>query len=152
MVKFCSNCGTQLNDEARFCAKCGSRIDDVDGHSSTQQNVNAGVFCGKCGALVPLGNTVCTSCGAPLNQDSHKTAIVLGYICAFLFHIVGIILGIYLLTRDNPDVKKHGAIIIEDAAESMGATYKGVQTGTFGNYNAISFNGIPLIVNSISSR
>lgn len=41
---------------------------------------------------------------------------------------------------------KHGAVIIEDAAESLGATYKGVQTGNFGNYNAISFNG-----NKISS-
>jgi dTDP-4-amino-4,6-dideoxygalactose transaminase len=36
---------------------------------------------------------------------------------------------------------KHGALIVEDAAESFGATYKGVQTGNFGNYNAISFNG-----------
>ena len=44
--------------------------------------------------------------------------------------------------------KKHGAIIIEDAAESMGATYKGVQTGTFGNYNAISFNGNKIITGS----
>ena len=32
--------------------------------------------------------------------------------------------------------KKHGAVIVEDAAESLGATYKGVQTGTFGNYNS----------------
>ncbi|MBQ8699319.1 MAG: aminotransferase class I/II-fold pyridoxal phosphate-dependent enzyme, partial [Schwartzia sp.] len=36
---------------------------------------------------------------------------------------------------------KHNAIIIEDAAESLGATYKGRQTGTFGTYNCISFNG-----------
>lgn len=35
----------------------------------------------------------------------------------------------------------HGAKIIEDAAESFGATYKGIQTGVFGDYNAISFNG-----------
>ena len=35
----------------------------------------------------------------------------------------------------------HGAILIEDAAESLGATYKGKQTGQFGTYNAISFNG-----------
>jgi dTDP-4-amino-4,6-dideoxygalactose transaminase len=35
----------------------------------------------------------------------------------------------------------HGAIIVEDAAESLGATYKGVQTGTFGSFNVISFNG-----------
>ena len=43
---------------------------------------------------------------------------------------------------------KHNAIIIEDAAESLGATYKGVQTGTFGNYNAISFNGNKIITGS----
>ena len=43
---------------------------------------------------------------------------------------------------------KHGAIMIEDAAESMGASYKGVQTGTFGHYNAISFNGNKIITGS----
>lgn len=41
--------------------------------------------------------------------------------------------------------EKHGAVIIEDAAESLGATYKGAQTGTFGDYNAISFNGNKII-------
>jgi len=44
--------------------------------------------------------------------------------------------------------KKHNAIIIEDAAESLGATYKGKQTGTFGNYNCISFNGNKIITGS----
>ncbi|KGJ54868.1 aminotransferase DegT [[Clostridium] innocuum] len=44
--------------------------------------------------------------------------------------------------------KKHNVIIIEDAAESLGARYKGVQTGTFGNYNAISFNGNKIITGS----
>ena len=42
----------------------------------------------------------------------------------------------------------HGAILIEDAAESLGATYKGKQTGTFGQYNAISFNGNKIITGS----
>lgn len=36
---------------------------------------------------------------------------------------------------------KHGALIVEDAAESLGAAYKGKQTGTFGDYSVISFNG-----------
>lgn len=44
--------------------------------------------------------------------------------------------------------KKHNAIIIEDAAESLGATYKGKQTGTFGKYNCISFNGNKIITGS----
>ena len=43
---------------------------------------------------------------------------------------------------------KHGAVMIEDAAESLGATYKGRQTGTFGTYNAISFNGNKIITGS----
>lgn len=43
---------------------------------------------------------------------------------------------------------KHKALIIEDAAESFGASYKGKQTGTFGNFNAISFNGNKIITGS----
>lgn len=43
---------------------------------------------------------------------------------------------------------KHDALIIEDAAESLGATYKGVQTGMFGDYAAISFNGNKIITGS----
>lgn len=43
---------------------------------------------------------------------------------------------------------KHGAIIVEDAAESLGASYKGQQTGTFGAYNCISFNGNKIITGS----
>lgn len=44
--------------------------------------------------------------------------------------------------------EKHGAKIIEDAAESLGASYKGKQTGTFGDFNAISFNGNKIITGS----
>ena len=44
--------------------------------------------------------------------------------------------------------ERHGAMIIEDAAESLGASYKGQQTGTFGTYNAISFNGNKIITGS----
>lgn len=43
---------------------------------------------------------------------------------------------------------KHKALIIEDAAESLGATYKGKQTGSFGDYCCISFNGNKIITGS----
>ena len=43
---------------------------------------------------------------------------------------------------------KHGALMIEDAAESMGATYKGKQTGSFGDYAAVSYNGNKIITGS----
>lgn len=44
--------------------------------------------------------------------------------------------------------QQHGAVLIEDAAESFGATYKGKETGTFGAYNCISFNGNKIITGS----
>ncbi|NLZ76207.1 MAG: aminotransferase class V-fold PLP-dependent enzyme [Erysipelotrichia bacterium] len=52
------------------------------------------------------------------------------------------------LTQIIEICKKHKAILIEDAAESLGATYKGQQTGTFGDYNVISFNGNKIITGS----
>ena len=42
----------------------------------------------------------------------------------------------------------HGALIVEDAAESLGATYMGRQTGMFGDYGVISFNGNKIITGS----
>lgn len=44
--------------------------------------------------------------------------------------------------------QKHGALLVEDAAESMGAAYKGKQTGGFGDYAAISYNGNKIITGS----
>ena len=43
---------------------------------------------------------------------------------------------------------KHGALIVEDAAESLGALYKGRQTGLLGDYSIISFNGNKIITGS----
>ncbi len=43
---------------------------------------------------------------------------------------------------------RHGALIVEDAAESFGSTYKGIQTGRFGDYAIISFNGNKIITGS----
>ena len=44
--------------------------------------------------------------------------------------------------------EKHNAVIVEDAAESFGATFKGQETGSFGTYNVISFNGNKIITGS----
>ena len=44
--------------------------------------------------------------------------------------------------------EKHGALLIEDAAEAMGATWKGRQCGSYGDYSAISYNGNKMITGS----
>ena len=47
---------------------------------------------------------------------------------------------------------RHGALIVEDAAESLGAKYllggRWVETGALGDYNCISFNGNKIITGS----
>ena len=63
-------------------------------------------------------------------------------VCANLYGVPG------KLDEIKAICDKHGAFLIEDAAESLGATYKGKQTGTFGRYNAISFNGNKIITGS----
>jgi UDP-N-acetylbacillosamine transaminase len=44
--------------------------------------------------------------------------------------------------------KLHGVYLIEDAAESLGATYDGKHTGTFGDFGVYSFNGNKLLTTS----
>ena len=44
--------------------------------------------------------------------------------------------------------RRHGALLIEDAAEAMGATLYGKQCGSFGDYAAISYNGNKIITGS----
>lgn len=43
---------------------------------------------------------------------------------------------------------RHNAVLVEDAAEALSATYKGKQCGTFGEYNIVSFNGNKIITSS----
>ncbi|HEY4599905.1 MAG TPA: aminotransferase class I/II-fold pyridoxal phosphate-dependent enzyme [Cerasibacillus sp.] len=59
---------------------------------------------------------------------------------------------LYGLTADMDKIvelcKKHNVVLIEDAAESLGAYYKGKHTGTIGDYGVFSFNGNKIITTS----
>ena len=43
---------------------------------------------------------------------------------------------------------KYGAVLIEDAAEALGSSYKGKKCGSFGKYGILSFNGNKIITTS----
>ena len=44
--------------------------------------------------------------------------------------------------------EKHGALLVEDAAEAMGATWAGKECGSYGDYAAVSYNGNKIITGS----
>lgn len=111
-MPFCSNCGSEVKDNARFCPNCGNAINDEHENPNPQTNINSGINCPTCGSIIPFGNVACSKCGTQLNQEKHTAAIVIGYITAIFIPIVGIIIGIYLLTRKNKDVHIHGIIMI----------------------------------------
>ena len=62
------------------------------------------------------------------------------------------VVHLYGLAADMDEImdicEEYGAVIIEDAAESLGTTYKGRMTGTFGAYGVYSFNGNKIITTS----
>ena len=63
-----------------------------------------------------------------------------------------IVVHLYGLSADIDRIvalcKKYNVTLIEDAAESLGTTYKGKSTGTFGEYGVFSFNGNKIITTS----
>jgi len=63
-----------------------------------------------------------------------------------------LVVDLYGLSADMDKIieicKLHNVPIIEDAAESLGTTYRGKYTGTFGDYGIFSFNGNKIITTS----
>ena len=110
MPTFCDKCGAELKDSnLKFCHNCGAEISTNQNTVSTE-TINAGISCPHCGTIVPFGQTICEHCGQPL--EDNKTAIIIGYVVAFLIGIFGLIPGIYLLTRNNAKSKTQGLVII----------------------------------------
>ena len=63
-------------------------------------------------------------------------------VCAELYGFTG------RIDKIKEVCEKHGALLVEDAAEAMGATFCGKQCGSFGDYSAISYNGNKIITGS----
>ena len=63
-----------------------------------------------------------------------------------------IVTHLYGMSADIEEIAKickaHGVYLIEDAAESLGATFNGKHTGTFGDFGIYSFNGNKILTTS----
>jgi hypothetical protein len=74
--------GAELREEGKFCSSCGTRVSEVDPESATQV------------------------------KYPHQVATVLGYLFGFLGGWLGLVFGIYLVTRERRRAKDQGKIIL----------------------------------------
>ena len=56
--KFCTNCGSQLNEGAKFCPNCGNSIGSTNDSETRQKK-----FCTNCGSQLNEGSKFCSNCG-----------------------------------------------------------------------------------------
>mgnify|MGYP000722212124 FL=1 len=112
-----------------------------------------------CSALTfsASANPICYEKGIPILIDSDPKNWNMSPIAlrkAFKRYIpkAVICVNLYGQSADYDEIcaicDEYGVPLIEDAAESLGATYKGKQTGTFGKYGIFSFNGNKIITTS----
>ncbi len=137
--KFCQHCGLKLEEKkelnkclkcetinthnSKFCSKCGNKL-----KTSTHQNNNVSsqsnksfdnyqfVSCPYCGSKIPVNSLKCGNCGEWIDKSKapseYNALIVLGYIFTFLGGFIGIIIAIYLSSRDNENAKKHSKYML----------------------------------------
>ena len=92
MTKYCPACGEELIDAAKFCKNCGAEIDNPQKTTNTYKENRRQYI--------------------ELSDKNYTIAIVVGYVMAILIPLIGLIIGIYLLTRDSSRAKKHGKFVL----------------------------------------
>ncbi|WP_407393179.1 zinc-ribbon domain-containing protein [Methanobrevibacter sp.] len=130
VLRRCPQCGSTCDDQYGFCIKCGFEFENII-HQEHQ--------CPLCGFENPEEADFCVKCGTPLlfkNQFiAHKTGanpviikkttvgnatsstsgwmkwlVIFGYIFSVLGGLLGLIIAIYLITRKDATLRKHGII------------------------------------------
>ncbi|WP_298501432.1 zinc ribbon domain-containing protein [uncultured Methanobrevibacter sp.] len=123
----CPQCGSTSDDAYGFCIKCGYEFPKIDQAEQT---------CPLCGYHNPDEADFCVKCGTPLlfkNQMKNNSVInpivinkpsetpqssgrgsrilvVLGYLFSVLGGLLGLVIAIYLSTRKDPSLRRHGHI------------------------------------------
>jgi len=112
---YCPRCGNETKENQVYCENCGYKL--LEKTAGVEQR-----FCLKCGAELRKQDEFCSSCGTRIGEISleeatkaeypHQVATVLGYISGFLGGWLGLVFGIYLLTRKHPRAKFHGKVVL----------------------------------------
>ena len=100
------------NENAKFCDKCGAEVKISTNQTNNGAATTGGtVICPHCGQALPYGAGSMRAMRVILKEDN-TIAIIVGYIVTFLIPILGLIPGIYLLTRDNKKSRIQGINIL----------------------------------------
>nr|WP_294999724.1 zinc ribbon domain-containing protein [uncultured Methanobrevibacter sp.] len=91
MSKYCPSCGEELVDNAKFCKSCGMNLENMEANRNVGYNQQFNV---------------------PIVEKDHKVAIIAGYVLAVLIPLLGIIVSVYLLTRNTENAKRHGKYVL----------------------------------------
>jgi uncharacterized membrane protein YvbJ len=131
MIRRCPQCGSAGDDMYGFCIKCGYEFPKIEQNRDMcplcgYQNPDEADFCVKCGTPLLFKNQfenkqnspnpVIIRTGTMKTPESHdvpKTSrflICIGYFFTILGSIIGLIIAVYLITRKDPNAKKHGYI------------------------------------------
>ncbi|WP_295619630.1 zinc ribbon domain-containing protein [uncultured Methanobrevibacter sp.] len=97
-MTFCPSCGAEKKEGSKFCHNCGYDFEAAGAGGNTEFNSNPQVNQNPIPNVQP--------------EKTYTIAKVLGYLCAILIPLFGIIFGVYLYTRPEDDAKKHGKLMI----------------------------------------
>ena len=88
-MRFCEECGAQLEDGAKFCEECGAEQEEIvvasvqgqapamaaEAEDSIGETSDYG-FCEECGAKIRLTDAFCEACGTAIEQQEKDTVSV----------------------------------------------------------------------------
>lgn len=110
----CPKCGKINDGTTYFCIYCGTIFDEYHPDEDSIPPIFLSVEESKNSKENLNQENIDYN---PFNQNTskksnHKLAIVLGYFFSIMGGLIGLIIAIYLITRDDPNAKKHGKIQI----------------------------------------
>ena len=130
VVRRCPQCGTASDDAYGFCIKCGCEFPKIEHSPHTCplcgfENPEEADFCVKCGTPLIFKNNgqiseqikpiviKRTAAEQPVKENHSRSSgiiVFLGYLFSILGGLLGVIIAIYLITRKDRNLKKHGYV------------------------------------------